>query len=85
MTTNTLTIGLRFHRRDAGTLLRCAQWMEANGQQREDITLFALAAKAANDDEPLVVHCGTPDEAERMAAGFVLHGVTRPAIEPLNA
>lgn len=84
MTTSTLTIGLRFRQRDAGTLLRCAQWMEANGLQREDITLFALAAKAANDGDPLVVHCGDINEAEQMAAGFVLHGVTRPALEHLN-
>lgn len=80
-----LAIGLRFDRRDALRLLHIGQRMQAEGLQREDITLFALAAKAANDGEPLVVHCTTPDEAQRMADAFVVHGISRPAVEDLGS
>lgn len=73
-------VPLHFRKQDAPVLLAHARWCEANGVEKDDTTLFVLAAKAANDEEPLVVACTSRDEVERIADLFTRLGIERPSI-----
>lgn len=78
-----LTIGLRFDPRDARLLQALVDQWKSEGINSEQIALFTRAADDARRGEPLRVLCEHPDEAHLMADGFVLYGLTRPAIEAL--
>lgn len=78
-----IVIGLRFER-SQGRRLRLLADRIRTGDLEGDITTFEQAALAAETGEPLQVHCNEPREAHLVAAGYVLHGVKRPAIEQLS-
>jgi len=78
------TVGLRFRTRDANRLRELAEQWKGEGIHSEHIALFSRAADDARRGEPLRVICESPDEAQVFADGFVLYGVTRPAIEALQ-
>jgi hypothetical protein len=82
--TDTLMLGLRFPRSQARLLHNIATDLRAMRPIGVDISLFDKAAESATEGEPLVVRCTTRDEVERMAHGFTLWGVQRPAIDELN-
>lgn len=81
----TLTVGLRFDRRDARVLQALVDRCMSEGIGREHTTLFRQAAGAARSGEPLLVECMAPEEAVAMADGFTLYGVRRPAVEALQS
>jgi len=86
MSTETLMrVGLRFSRSQARILRNLVAQLRADPPRGDfDISLFDKAAEAAENGEPLHVLCSDRDEAERMAAGFVLWGVKRPSMELLR-
>ena len=79
-----IRVGLRFNHRDA-RLLRALADRVTRGELR-DQTLSGLrfAADAAETGEPLIIRCTSPDEAESLAARFILLGCHRPAVEELT-
>lgn len=80
-----LTVGLRFRVKDARLLQALADEWASLGINSEGIGLFKRAADDARRGEPLRVLCQNAEEAKIMADGFVLYGVTRPAIEALSS
>lgn len=80
-----LTVGLRFRPKDARRLQALADQWASDGVNSEGIGLFTRAAMDAALGEPLRVLCENVDEAKVMADGFVLYGITRPAIEALQS
>lgn len=76
-------IGLRFERRDAALLRSLADRVRGGELGNEAVNVFHQAAVAAETGEPLEVICENPTEAVLMADGYVIYGVTRPAIEEL--
>lgn len=77
----TLRFGLRFSRRQAGRLRATAHVARQCGKDAE---VFDRAAESAERGEPLEVLCVSRDEAEQIAAVFVLGGFERPVIDDLN-
>lgn len=80
-----LTVGLRFRAKDARRLQELADRWASEGTNPEGIGLFTRAAADARLGEPLRILCESAEEAKIMADGFVLYGVTRPAIEALES
>lgn len=78
------TVGFRFERRDARRLQDLADQWASEGQHPEHIGLFSRAASDAAIGEPMRVVCKDVQEAMVFADGFVLYGITRPAIEALQ-
>jgi hypothetical protein len=78
-------IGLRFPRSQARTLRHLADRAKHMELGPDAVELFTQAAKAARNSEPLIIVCTNPLEAVLTADGFTKYGVTRPAIDELNA
>lgn len=81
--TTYLRAGLRFDRIDAPRLRDLAH-RAAQRELTEAHDLFANAATAASQGEPLVVFCADIAELQTLAEGFIARGVRRPAIEQLS-
>ena len=79
------TVGFRFERRDAPRLRALADRWASEGLHPEHIGLFRRAAGDAAIGEPMRVICESVEEAQVFADGFVLYGITRPAIEALQS
>ena len=81
---DTIRVGLRFRRRDVARLLACAERVRHMEIGDQHVGLWDSAADAARTGEPLIVQCGTAEEARAMADAFVAYGITRPAVEELT-
>jgi hypothetical protein len=79
-----IKVGLRFGAAEAPLLRNIADQLRAERRPFTDISLFDKAAESAEQDEPLIVVCSSPLEAERIAHGFTRWGIERPAIDELN-
>lgn len=78
-------MGLRFDKRDARRLLAFAEGLlNSRAADTEDVALFDKAAIAAAQGEPLHVICADPEEAKRMAQGFVRYGFLLPSVELIS-
>lgn len=81
---DTLTLGLRFTRRDVDPLRKLSEQLRSLQPANVDLSLYDKALASVELNEPLVVHCSDREEIERMAHGFTLLGIDRPVIEELN-
>lgn len=77
-----IRVGLRFDRRDRVKLRELAEAVERK-EIPGDRATFDQAAQAAEQNVPLEVLCTDPDEAHRVAAGYVRCGCRQPAVEQL--
>lgn len=75
---------LRFDRDQAEPLRQLAERIKI-ADLTADCSAFEQAALAAERGEPLVVTFEDEAEVLQMVAGYVLHGITQPAIDDLNS
>lgn len=76
----TLTVAMRFDRRDAPKLRAAADRAKIK-DLRADVSTFDQAADAAEAGVPLMVICDSLDEARLMAKGYTLYGCQEPTLE----
>jgi hypothetical protein len=81
---DTLKLGLRFARSETRKLRDIATRARSEGLAI-DMGLFEQAADSAETGEPLIVICDEPEDGARMADGFILWGIERPAVEELTS
>jgi hypothetical protein len=81
---DTITVGLRFLRRDAPRLRQLADRMRLQDLRGFDLGAFDQAADAAEQGVPLMVIASSKAEIEQIADAYPMYGVTRPAIDEFN-
>mgnify|MGYP001124674553 CR=1 FL=1 len=81
-----LRVGFRFERRDAARLQAIADRIERGELAGKGLSraVFALAADAARTGEPLVVNCTDLLDAQLIASGYSMWGVTPPTIHEIS-
>ena len=79
-----IRVGLRFNHRDARLLRSLAARVQNGELHGQTLSGLQYAADAAETGEPLIIQCASPEEAEAMAARFILIGCHRPAVEELT-
>ena len=81
---NTFRVGLRFPRSQARVLRNLVERLNQADIDRSHTSLFASAAQATAQGEPLIVVAENLLEVELMAEAFPKFGVVKPTIEELS-
>lgn len=74
-------LGLRFSKHDALLLRARANAVRNDELHGHGVSVFEMAADAAEKGEPLMVEYEDPAEVVAMAQAYIQHGCSPPAIE----
>ena len=80
---HSISVGLKFRPSDAFLLWRLAarHWPK---ETYGDVSKFAEAAQAAENNTLLLVQCGNREELDEIVGFFPLHGITRPEVHDMR-
>lgn len=78
-----ITVAMRFDRSDASKLRALADRAKIR-DLLADVSTYELAADAAERGTALQFECENADEAQLIAAGFVVNGCTLPTIDAVR-